>query len=330
MKISIGLPPGPGTRELARLAESLGYDRVWLYDSAALYEDIWIHLAQVAEATERIGLGTAVLVPNLRHPMTTAAAIATVARLAPGRLACAIGTGFTARLVLGQKALSWKKTREWTEQVQALLRGEVVEIDGRPCQMIHHPEITNPRPIEVPILLSAFGPKGVAITREIADGWMGIEPPPERFDWAVQLVNGSVLDAGESASADRVLEAAGVWQALTLHAPYETSPEAVDGLPGGAAWRAAVEAARPEGARHLATHEGHCSHLSDRDREALVAMREAGEIPWIGWVGEPEEIRKRVESSAAAGVTELCYTPAGPDREREIRRFAEATLGAHG
>ena len=75
MKISIGVPPGPQARDLAVRAEALGYDRVWLYDSAALYEDLWIHLARAAEATERIGLGTAVMVPNLRHVMTTASAI---------------------------------------------------------------------------------------------------------------------------------------------------------------------------------------------------------------------------------------------------------------
>jgi len=157
VNLSIGCPPGPGVRELAVRAEQLGYDRIWLYDSAALYEDVWIHLAQLAEATDRIGLGTAVLVPNLRHVMTTASAIATVARLAPGRLACAFGTGYTARAVLGKPALSWKRTREYVEQLQGLLRGDVVEIEGKPCQMIHQPELAIARPIDVPILLSAFG-----------------------------------------------------------------------------------------------------------------------------------------------------------------------------
>ena len=181
MKISIGFPPGPRAREMALLAEELGYDRVWLYDSAALYEDIWAHLALIADSTERIGLGTAVLVPNLRHVMTTASAIATIDRLAPGRLACAIGTGFTARLVLDQQALPWKQVKTYVEQLQGLLRGDVVRIDGKACQMLHHPEMTDPRPIEVPILLSAFGPKGTAITREIADGWMGIAPVGKRI-----------------------------------------------------------------------------------------------------------------------------------------------------
>ncbi len=325
MKISIGLPPGPATRELAQLAESLGYDRVWLYDSAALYEDIWIHMAQVAEATERVGLGTAVLVPNLRHVMTTASAIATIDRIAPGRLACAVGTGFTARLVLGQKALPWKTVRTWVVQLRALLRGEVVEIDGECCQMIHHPALAESRPIEIPILLSAFGPKGMTITREIADGWMGVAPPGESFDWAVQLVNGTVLDPGEPATSERVLDAAGVWQVLTVHGLWAHAGAAVDALPGGAEWRASVEAARPEAERHLAAHEGHCSHLTERDRRVLETQRAEGDIAWIGWVGEAEAIRKRVEASEAAGVSEILYAPAGPDLSREIRAFAETT-----
>jgi 5,10-methylenetetrahydromethanopterin reductase len=322
MKISIGVPPGPRAREIASLAEELGYDRVWLYDSAALYEDIWAHLALIADETSRIGLGTAVLVPNLRHVMTTAAAIATIDRLAPGRLACALGTGFTARLVLGQKALPWREVRRYVEQLRGLLRGEVVEVEGQRCQMIHHPELAKPRPIEVPILLSAFGPRGIAITREIADGWMGVAPPPEPFDWAVQLVNGSVLDRGESRSSPRVVEAAGPWHAVMYHGIWAGSPEAVDALPGGAAWRAELEAERPPGERHLAAHEGHCSHVTARDRLVFDALGDA--IPWAGLVGSADEVRERVEASAAAGVSEIVYTPAGSDLARETRAFYEA------
>ena len=122
MKLSVAMPPGPDAVDCARLAESLGYDRIWFYDSAALYEDIWVTLARVAERT-KINLGTAVLVPNLRHVMTTAAAIATIERLAPGRLACGFGTGATARWVLNKPALSWATTRRYVEQLHGLLHG---------------------------------------------------------------------------------------------------------------------------------------------------------------------------------------------------------------
>ena len=113
------------------VAESLGYERVWLYDSPVLYGDVWVHLARIADATTRIGLGPAVLVPNLRHPVTQAAAIATVAALAPGRLAVAIGTGFTARMAMGQRPLTWADTRTYIAQVRGLLDGESMVVDGK-------------------------------------------------------------------------------------------------------------------------------------------------------------------------------------------------------
>lgn len=322
MKISIGVPPGPQATPLAVRAEQLGYDRIWLYDSAALYEDVWIHLALAAEATTRIGLGTAVLVPNLRHVMTTASAIATIDRLAPGRLACAMGTGYTARRVLGQDALSWKFMRRYVEQLRGLLRGEVVEIDGKSCQMIHRPELAKARPIEVPILLSAFGPRGLAITREIADGWLGVSPPPEAFDWAVHMVNGTVLAPGESPSSPRVIDDVGAWMSGAYHFAWETAPETLREIPGGSDWLAQIESERGEEERHLAVHYSHCTHLSTADRRGIAAFGDA--IPWHGWVGEAHDVRKRAEESAAAGTSEILYTPAGDDLLGQAETFYRA------
>ena len=65
-------------RDFSQLAEELGYARLWVYDSPALYGDVWITLARTAEATERIGLGTGVMVPHLRHVLVTASALASV------------------------------------------------------------------------------------------------------------------------------------------------------------------------------------------------------------------------------------------------------------
>ena len=112
------------TPEHIRIAEQLGYGRSLCYDSPALCPDVWMVLAQAAERTERIGLGPAVLVPSLRHPMTNAAAIATLAQLAPGRTNVAIGAGFTGRYVLGQRAMPWKQVREYVLVLRALLRGD--------------------------------------------------------------------------------------------------------------------------------------------------------------------------------------------------------------
>jgi 5,10-methylenetetrahydromethanopterin reductase len=321
--LSVALPPRPDSVELAQLAEELGYTRVWLFDSAALYEDIWVHLALIAEHTS-IGLGTAVLVPNLRHVMTTASAIATIDRLAPGRLACGFGTGATARWVLGKDGLSWATTRRYVEQLRGLLRGEVVEVDGAMTQMIHHPELATSRPVEVPLLLSALGPKGKDIAREIADGVITIGGGVDGVDWVVQMVNGTVVGEGEDLDSPRVREAMGPWGVLAYHGTWQAAGDAVDNLPLGAEWRATIEAERPESERHLAVHEGHASHVTERDRPLVDGAGEV--ISGFGWIGSAEAVRAKADAAFEAGATELLYTPAGPDLGHELRTFAAAVL----
>src|SRR6202451_3373782 len=96
------------SHEHARVAESLGYSRAWFYNSPALYPDVWVQPCRAAERTSRIGLGPGVLVPSLRHPMTNAAAIATLVSIAgANRIAVGIGSGFTGRLTMGQRPVKW-------------------------------------------------------------------------------------------------------------------------------------------------------------------------------------------------------------------------------
>ena len=321
LKFSVGMPPGPRVVEYAKLAEELGYERIWLYDSAALYQDVWIWLAKIAEETE-IPIGTAVLVPNLRHVMTTASAIATIEYLAPGRLACGFGTGATATWVLGKPALTWKATRRYVEQLRALLAGEVVEIDGAKTQMVHYQELAPPRPIRTPLIVSALGPKGKQIAHEIADGIMTIGGGVDDMAWHIQMTSGTVIDDGEDLETPRVKDALGPWFTIAYHGAWQSAGAGVDGLPLGAEWRAALEAERPEGERHLAAHEGHASHVTARDR-ALVDQ--AGPmISMMGWAGTAAQIREKAEAAIAAGATEILYTPAGPDVPREMRAWADA------
>jgi 5,10-methylenetetrahydromethanopterin reductase len=58
---------------------------------------------RIAEKTNRIKFGPAVLIPSYRHPMAQASAIATLEQIAPGRLMVGFGTGFTGRARDGQK-----------------------------------------------------------------------------------------------------------------------------------------------------------------------------------------------------------------------------------
>src|SRR5437588_5647045 len=131
MNLSCAFPAAVRHVEHAALAESLGYERVWFYDSPALYGDVWMVLGLVGRATARVGLGPAVLVPDLRHVLVTASAIATLEDLAPGRAQVAIGTGFTGRMVLGRPPLPWEFVERYVRDLRSLLRGEQVEVHAR-------------------------------------------------------------------------------------------------------------------------------------------------------------------------------------------------------
>jgi 5,10-methylenetetrahydromethanopterin reductase len=316
IEISAAFPPGPDVVAHAKLAEDLGYERVWLYDSPALYPDVWVSLARVAEATTRVPVGPAVLVPGLRHPLTQATAIATLEGLAPGRVVVAIGTGFTGRMALGQRPLTWAQTRTYIAQVRGLLEGEAMVVDGAIVKMIPPDGYLPARPIRVPIVVAANGPKGLEVAHELGDGVMSVLGGQPEFSWSALLAFGTVLDPGESPDSERVVAAAGPAVSVVYHGMYEGSPEAVDGLPGGAEWRASLDRI-PEHLRHLTTHEDHLVRVTERDAPLVTGDTITG----FTWTADAAALRARLDATAAAGTTEILYAPMGPDVPRELDAF---------
>jgi 5,10-methylenetetrahydromethanopterin reductase len=323
LTVSCAFATSLSSHEHARIAESLGYERALFYDSPALYPDVWVQLCRAAERTDRIGLGPGVLVPSNRHPMTNAAAIATLAQLAGAeRVTVAVGSGFTGRMAMGQRALPWAQVSSYVRALQGLLRGDVVEWDGAQVQMLHGDGFAPPRPLTVRWLIAAAGPKGEAAAHELGDGIIGAPGVFAGFDWSAVLIFGTVLDDGEKPGSARALAAAGHAGSVQLHAAEEYGVLDRALGPRAGDYRAAY-ADIPEGRRHLAMHEGHCVAVNDRDRpfvdgDLLAASGLA--LPAAGW-------RERLAGLEAAGATEVVFQPAGPDIPRELEAFAQAARG---
>jgi len=315
-ELSCGLPPGPDFADLVVLAEQLGYARAWIYDSAPLWEDPFVHLALAAQRTSRIGLATAVLVPGQRSVPAMASGIATVARLSGGRLRACFGTGFTAHLAVGRRPMTLAALADYVTALRQLLAGKTAIVDGRPARMLHADGLAEPRPIGVPLWVSVFGPKGGELAGRIADGVIG---PPHPTLPAAMIMSGTVLDPGEDPASDRVREAIGPWRVADWHTAYARGgAAAVDAMPGGRAWREALEELAAEDERHLLTFEGHVTHLADRDRPLLE------HIDLRTLVGDGARIGRQLSRLAGQGFQEIIYTPSGPDVPRELRAFASA------
>jgi 5,10-methylenetetrahydromethanopterin reductase len=124
--------------------------------------------------------------------------------------------------------------------------------------------------------------------------------------------------------SSRVIEAVVPWRVIGLHTAYALGgSEAVDVLPGGAAWHAELEALSPGEACHLGAFVGHGCHLTAHDLHFLEQQPDGGhardEI-----AGDPVAVRHAMDHLAAAGYCELMYNPSGPDVPRELRAFAAA------
>ena len=314
--------------EHVALAEELGYDRVWLYDTPQQSPDVWMMLALAAERTERIGLGPGVLVPTLRHPMVNAAATTALAALAPERVAVAFGTGFSGRRAMGYRAIPWKYMDAYIRAYRGLLRGETVEWEGAHMRMLHPPGHGAPRPVEVPVLISALGPKGAGVARELADALYATLVLPEfakEFSEVSYLFWGTVLDDGEDPSSERVRAAGGPGLALAYHGAYEFNTPLSE-LPGGTEWQAVVERTAPD-ERHLAVHVQLCVGLNEADQAAWDAgghaMLEQATVS-----GTADQVTAKLGELAAGGVTELVFQPCGPDIRRELEKFMETARAA--
>lgn len=315
------------TPDLVVEAERLGYSRAWLYDSPAIASDVWMALALAATRTSVIGLGPAVLIPSLRHPMTNAAAMATLAALAPGRVAMAVGAGFTGRYAMGQKPLRWADVERYVVALRGVLRGETVEWEGAPIRMLHAPGFLADRPIEVELLIGANGPKGTGVANRVGDGvFAGGLPNALAADRHQALLQfGTVLAENEDVRSPRVMEAAGHAVAVFFHSMYERGgPDAVASLPGGSTWLAAIEAV-PPAERHLVTHEGHLARLTAVDEKAV--LEGADLLTAATLTGSPAELRDKVAAFEASGVDELVYQPAGPDPAGELARMMASLSG---
>ena len=325
MDISYATPTTLESTEHVALAEELGYKRAWFYDTPQQSPDVWMMLALAAERTERIGLGPGVLVPSLRHPMVNAAATAALEALAPGRVAVAFGTGFTGRRAMGVPGpIKWSYMEAYIQAYKGLLRGDTVEWEGARMRMLHQPGHAAPRPVEVPVLIGAQGPKGQAMAAELADGLFTVAAVPDRakeFSWVPHLCYGTVLEEGEEPNSDRVRAAAGPGTVLALHAVYEYDGPVAE-MPGGAAWLEHIERV-PEAERHLTVHEQHCVGLNDADAAAWADGAHAL-LKGVTVSGTRDEVRERLAALAEQGATEIVYQPMGPDIRRELETFMEA------
>ncbi|MEU3228141.1 LLM class F420-dependent oxidoreductase [Streptomyces sp. NPDC006976] len=321
-----GRGPDAAQLELARAAEDLGYASVWT--SEAWGSDAFTPLTWIAAHTSRIRLGTAVAQMAARTPTATAMHALTLDHLSGGRMM--LGLGLSGPQVVegwyGRPfpASPLTATREYVDVIRQVLRREApVELDGR-----FHPHpyrgpdatglgkalkpITHPLRACLPVLLGAEGPKNIAQTTRIADGWLPLYWSPERTDvYEAALTNlpegFMVAPMARARVCDDVAE--GLLPVKAMLGFY------IGGM-GAAARNFHADLMARMGYEEEA-HRVQRLFLRGRKEEAVMAVPDAF-ADEISLVGPRERIAERLEAWRAGPVTDLLVTAPDPDTLRVL------------
>jgi alkanesulfonate monooxygenase SsuD/methylene tetrahydromethanopterin reductase-like flavin-dependent oxidoreductase (luciferase family) len=334
MDFGLGLLGYHGCWEDAAFAEAHGFATAGFVDSPLLGGDPFVCAALAARETSRMRVGTFLAVPSNRTAASTAAAIATVNRLAPGRAFLGLGTGYTSRNTFGLRALSAERLRDYARDCRALLDGAEIEQAGRPVRLLHEPGRYVELEPRVPVYVAADGPKALAAAGSSADGWITtlqfasvMHNTREVFASSLAAVRAAAAEArrafddpyvmwsttacllgpGERPTAPRVLARVGAHAMMAFHS-YADDPRIGEFLPAVIRERLEIyeryvlaRFASDPRRRHQEIHRGHLSHLLEGEAEVLTDEI----VRATCLVGEPQEVAGILDELEAAGLRNL-------------------------
>ena len=201
MQLGIALPNFSrlGTREavvdIARRAEALGYDSVWTTDHVMMtkgQEEPYGHileafttLAYLAPLTERVKLGTSVIVFPQRNPVLVAKEAATLDFLSDGRLILGVGAGWNERefRYLGAEfANRGKRLDEYLRALRELWTAPAPRFEG---EFVSFSDVLfSPRPVQPggpPIVIGGASRATFRRAAQLGDGWHAVGVSPRAF-----------------------------------------------------------------------------------------------------------------------------------------------------
>jgi probable F420-dependent oxidoreductase len=190
------------TIDLTRRAEAAGFEYGWLFDSHVLWREPYVLLTLMAQATERMRLGTCVTNPATREPSVTASALAVLDELSGGRMDLGIGRGDSARRVLGKSPTTMVTLEEAIVAIKGLVEGRSVTYEGTE---LHLPWTGN---WTLPVWVAGYGPMALAMTGRIADGVILQLADPDLVAWFVGQIRAAEVAAGRPAGSVRIQAAA--------------------------------------------------------------------------------------------------------------------------
>ncbi len=176
-------PPSSRVVDLAKKAETYGFSHVWTFDSHILWQEPYVIYSQILAETRNIVVGPMVTNPATRDWTVTASTFATLNEMYGNRTVCGIGRGDSAVRVTNGAPVGLKEMRESIHVIRELGSGRSVDYKG---SSLRFPWASKSR---LEVWLAAYGPKMLAMTGEVADGFILQLADPDIARWTINAVH---------------------------------------------------------------------------------------------------------------------------------------------
>jgi probable F420-dependent oxidoreductase len=195
-------PPAWRVVELTKQAELLGFTHAWTFDSHLLWEEPYVIYSQMLSATRKIVVGPMVTNPATRDWTVTASHFATLNEMFGNRTVCGIGRGDSAVRVTNGKPTSLDTMRASIEVIRGLANGEEVDYKGSRLRFPWSVGST------LEVWVAAYGPRALALTGEVADGFILQLADPDIVAWSIKAVREAAERAGRDPASITICVAA--------------------------------------------------------------------------------------------------------------------------
>ena len=187
-------PPSARVIDLAKKAETYGFSHVWTFDSHILWQEPYVIFSQILAETRNVIVGPMVTNPATRDWTVTASTYATLNEMYGNRTVCGIGRGDSAVRLTNGAPSTLKTLRESIHVIRELANGRSAPYNG---SEIRFPWASKSR---CEMWVAAYGPKALALTGEIGDGFILQLADPAIAEWTMAAVRDAVLALGRAAS----------------------------------------------------------------------------------------------------------------------------------
>jgi probable F420-dependent oxidoreductase len=324
-------PPAARVIDLAKRAETYGFSYVWTFDSHILWEEPYVIYSKILDETRKVIVGPMVTNPATRDITVTASVFATLNEMYGNRTVIGIGRGDSAVRVTNGKPVTVAELRQAVVDLKGLVNGEAIEYKGNDLRLpwagASH----------AGVWVAAYGPKVLALTGEVGDGFILQLADPHIAEWTITAVREAAAAAGRNPDDVYICVAA---PAYVTDGSEEAHAHARDQLRwfGGMVGNHVADIVARYGEGGGAVPQALTDYIKNRQGYDYNEHGQAGNthtdfvpdeiVDRFCIIGPPEEHIRRLEELKALGVNQFALYLQHDDKDHTLAQYGEKVLPA--